>query len=528
MSADALQLYAGLEVLTGAATAAGAARGSSTGCSASCPSRRRATAGEYARRAHAEIDGLVAAGRRPIVVGGTGLYLRAALADLDLRPPADPRAARALPAARWRRRERPRCTPSSPRATRRRGRDRADRRASAIVPRARAARPGRSARPAGDAALDRARPATRRCWSPSTMEREALYRRIDARVDAMVAAGAADEVRRAARGRRLALRAPGARLRGAAARRRRRHAARARAATPSASSPGCASCPARTRHRPHRTATADAPRRATPSAGMIAAAMRFEKWQALGNDYLIVERDALPFPLTAERGAAAVRPPHRSWRRRRARALAARRARLRRAPADLQPGRLGGRAVGQRRARGDPLPAPRRAGPTSDEFSIQTAAGEIRPTILGPTTCRVDMGRARLRSEQLPRRRRDGTGEVAGCALPARRDRQPAVRDPRRGRERARGARPARDRPGDRARPAFPNRTNVSFWCATGAGHDPRPDLRARRGGDAVVGHRRVRRRGRLRAARRRLARDRASSTAASSRSTSTSRCAST
>src|SRR5262249_7127234 len=36
---------------------------------------------------HAEIDALLGAGRRPIVVGGTGLYLRAALADLDLRPP---------------------------------------------------------------------------------------------------------------------------------------------------------------------------------------------------------------------------------------------------------------------------------------------------------------------------------------------------------------------------------------------------------------------------------------------------------
>src|SRR3982750_4511405 len=40
--------------------------------------------------AHAEIDAAVAAGRRPIVVGGTGLYLRAALAELDLRPPPDP------------------------------------------------------------------------------------------------------------------------------------------------------------------------------------------------------------------------------------------------------------------------------------------------------------------------------------------------------------------------------------------------------------------------------------------------------
>src|SRR5262249_9675305 len=43
--------------------------------------------GRYAELAHAEIDALLAAGRRPIVVGGTGLYLRAALCELRLRPP---------------------------------------------------------------------------------------------------------------------------------------------------------------------------------------------------------------------------------------------------------------------------------------------------------------------------------------------------------------------------------------------------------------------------------------------------------
>ena len=45
------------------------------------------SAGQYAELAHAEIDELLAAGRRPIVVGGTGLYLRAALTELSLRPP---------------------------------------------------------------------------------------------------------------------------------------------------------------------------------------------------------------------------------------------------------------------------------------------------------------------------------------------------------------------------------------------------------------------------------------------------------
>jgi tRNA dimethylallyltransferase len=45
------------------------------------------SAGRFAHLAHSEIDQLIAEARRPIVVGGTGLYMRAALAELDLRPP---------------------------------------------------------------------------------------------------------------------------------------------------------------------------------------------------------------------------------------------------------------------------------------------------------------------------------------------------------------------------------------------------------------------------------------------------------
>jgi tRNA dimethylallyltransferase len=41
----------------------------------------------YQRLAHAAIDEILASGRTPIVVGGTGLYLRAALAELELPPP---------------------------------------------------------------------------------------------------------------------------------------------------------------------------------------------------------------------------------------------------------------------------------------------------------------------------------------------------------------------------------------------------------------------------------------------------------
>jgi tRNA dimethylallyltransferase len=86
VSADALQVYAGLETLTGAASAAERARLEHRLISF-LPVDATFSAGQYAELAHAEIDGLLAEGRRPIVVGGTGLYLRAALSDLSMRPP---------------------------------------------------------------------------------------------------------------------------------------------------------------------------------------------------------------------------------------------------------------------------------------------------------------------------------------------------------------------------------------------------------------------------------------------------------
>ncbi len=89
VSADALQVYAGLEVLTGAATARERARLEHR-LLAFLPVDAQFSAGQYAELAHAEIDDLIADGRRPIVVGGTGLYLRAALTELSLRPPPPP------------------------------------------------------------------------------------------------------------------------------------------------------------------------------------------------------------------------------------------------------------------------------------------------------------------------------------------------------------------------------------------------------------------------------------------------------
>lgn len=99
ISADAIQVYRGLEILSGAPTATERARLEHRLVSF-LPVSARYTAGAYAADAHREIDVAMAAGSLPIVVGGTGLYLRAALADLDLHPPTDP-AADARLAAAW-------------------------------------------------------------------------------------------------------------------------------------------------------------------------------------------------------------------------------------------------------------------------------------------------------------------------------------------------------------------------------------------------------------------------------------------
>lgn len=93
VNCDSIQVYEGLEVLSGAATRQERAglEHRLLGCVAIT---EQFSAGRFAALAHAEIDELLAAGRRPIVVGGTGLYMRAALAELELRPPV-PSAVRA-------------------------------------------------------------------------------------------------------------------------------------------------------------------------------------------------------------------------------------------------------------------------------------------------------------------------------------------------------------------------------------------------------------------------------------------------
>ena len=86
VSCDAIQVYEGLEIISGAPTAEERRRLEHR-LVGFVPIDGEFSAGRYAALAHAELDQLVADGRRPIVVGGTGLYLRAALADLQMRPP---------------------------------------------------------------------------------------------------------------------------------------------------------------------------------------------------------------------------------------------------------------------------------------------------------------------------------------------------------------------------------------------------------------------------------------------------------
>jgi tRNA dimethylallyltransferase len=196
ISADALQVYQGLEVLTGAADAAQRARLEHRLLGV-VPVSETFSAGRYAQLAHREIDAALREGRRPILVGGTGLYLRAALTDLQLHPPPDPAVRE-----RWMRR----MDEQGPHALHAELARLAPAAAQRIAPtdRQRITR----ALELHEMGELRERTGDNQLWTTHTrvptqlaglvMDREALYRRIDARVAAMVAAGAADEVRAAA------------------------------------------------------------------------------------------------------------------------------------------------------------------------------------------------------------------------------------------------------------------------------------------------------------------------------------------
>jgi tRNA dimethylallyltransferase len=80
ISADAAALFRGLEVLT-------AAPQYPTRLVGVVDVEHEVSVGEFQRLAHKAIDDTLATGRTPVVVGGTGLYFRAALSELALPPP---------------------------------------------------------------------------------------------------------------------------------------------------------------------------------------------------------------------------------------------------------------------------------------------------------------------------------------------------------------------------------------------------------------------------------------------------------
>jgi diaminopimelate epimerase len=140
----------------------------------------------------------------------------------------------------------------------------------------------------------------------------------------------------------------------------------------------------------------------------------FEKWQALGNDYLVIEAERLPGPLTPEQvrhlchrhfgiGSDGILVLSRS-------AEPGYVADLRIFNPDGSEAELSGNG-----AREAIMYLHRRGWTDRTQFSIGTIAGEIRPTILDEIRCRVDMGRAALRSSRdFPTGGEDGIGVVEG------------------------------------------------------------------------------------------------------------------
>jgi diaminopimelate epimerase len=139
--------------------------------------------------------------------------------------------------------------------------------------------------------------------------------------------------------------------------------------------------------------------------------VKFEKWQALGNDYLIFEADRLPWELTATRiewlcdqhfgvGADGILLLSRSESPEFV-------ASLRIFNPDGSEAELSGNG-----AREAILYLRRHGWTEADEFAIETVAGPIRPTITGELTCSVDMGRAATASKDFPSGDEDGRGTL--------------------------------------------------------------------------------------------------------------------
>src|SRR3954471_16877636 len=150
-----------------------------------------------------------------------------------------------------------------------------------------------------------------------------------------------------------------------------------------------------------------------PTLYLGGAHVRFEKWQALGNDYIVVEERELPFPLTRSR-IQRICAPHSGVGSDGILLLSETDERgfvasLRIFNPDGSEAELSGNG-----AREAVMYLRRRGWTDNDSFSIMTAAGEMRPRITGETTCTMDMGRAKLTSKDYPAGGEDGTGTVDG------------------------------------------------------------------------------------------------------------------
>jgi diaminopimelate epimerase len=195
----------------------------------------------------------------------------------------------------------------------------------------------------------------------------------------------------------------------------------------------------------------------------ICAAVKFEKWQALGNDYVIVDSRDLPWELTAGR-IRAICAPHTG--------VAADGILLLTAtePPQMQVFNPDGSEaeVSGNGAREAILYLYRQgySGP------IETAAGELRPTITSERTCTVDMGRARVASDDYPAGAPDGVGELSAGGQTWR-FRHIQVGNPQCAiRVEDQGVLEAVDvtrvGPDIERHELFPNRTNVSWYAPVG------------------------------------------------------------
>jgi diaminopimelate epimerase len=198
--------------------------------------------------------------------------------------------------------------------------------------------------------------------------------------------------------------------------------------------------------------------------------VRFEKWQALGNDYVIVEAAALPWELTAAR-VRRLCDPHRGVGGDGVLLLARSDdpsfvATLRIFNPDGSESELSGN--GSREA----IMYLRRRGHTArDEFAILTAAGPIRSKITGPVTCSLEIGRVATASKDFPTGPPDGRGELDAAGRRWRFQHvsvgnpQCAIAD-----DDLEELDLAAIGPAIECHPLFPNRTNVSWYRALAPG----------------------------------------------------------